>query len=131
MATTLFLEPLYGATGDNTLVNGLTLDNDRLLRPSKRWDGGVAASQATSAGPVNIQFLEAGSIVSYWTRPLHAVTISGAITVNLWMAESSTMANVGAGIQIAAYGVTSNYSNFIGFIATAGKGTELPTARSA
>jgi hypothetical protein len=58
----------------------------------------TASGSSSTAGTENIQWTvtAGGSILQWITRPLvAAVTIAGAITVNLWATESNNLANSG------------------------------------
>lgn len=66
-------------------------------------------------------------LIDWFTVPLDAVTISGTVTMNFWMAENNMSANVDASVQISRYsaGVLTTIFN-------TAKGTEIPvTTRAA
>lgn len=69
--------------------------------------------------------------LAWWTQPLEAVTISGTVTFNVWMAENNMSANVDAEVEIFrtnGAGELVSYENIV----TSAKGTEVPvTTRAA
>ncbi len=109
--------------------------------------GGGLNTETTNTvnGPVGCGGTEVimGSGVCHITVPLAAVTISGTITLNLWMAESNMSANAGAEVGIMLLSNSGAFvSNILGCsgascsTAAAGTtyefGTELPvTTRAA
>lgn len=61
-------------------------------------------------------------LVTWYTRPLDAVTISGTLTLNVWMSESNMSANVDAGIRIFR---TDNSGTDVSTIVTTYRGVEV------
>lgn len=88
--------------------------------------------RATVAGPTGMIVInDASSVqINWFSKPLNAVTISGTVTINFWMAESNMSANVTAAVQIIR---ASNTGTFISdIVAPTGNGPELPvTTRAA
>jgi len=109
----------------------MSSDLDGLLSLTRYGGLSGAWFANTAAGPTaGIQMQDGGTTnVSWWTKPLNSVTISGTVTLNLWMAESSMSANVGAQVIIDRVGGSGT---FISTILNSEKGTELPvTTRAA
>jgi hypothetical protein len=81
-------------------VPNLTIANvlDRRLAFTQGTGSGLGVNVATVAGPTGGVVVNNGSGSDYmwYSDPIAAVTISGTITMNLWMAESNMSANVGA-----------------------------------
>lgn len=79
----------------------------------------------TVAGPtagVQCTRTVGGTIVTWLTNPLDAVTISGNITFNFWMSESFMAANVGAQGKVER---ANNSGVVLSTIVDSEKGTEL------
>jgi hypothetical protein len=120
MATQLFLTWTGGDLG-------LSSDYDTLMLTSREPLGHAGTIQTnTVAGPTaGVQcngFTNPGTgLVSFWYR-VNAVTISGAITKNMWMNESNMSANVGAQTIIDR---CDGIGAFISTVENSEKGTEL------
>lgn len=141
MATKFFLRASVSAINNSELVNPAD-ERDALLTAGASL---ATASTGTQLGPVGCDgtlFPVAVSQRLVWfSNPLDAVTISGTITVNLWMSENNMSANAGPEIAIARMDNAGLWvANILGCVpvhnASAGstfeKGTELPvTTRAA
>lgn len=121
MATQFFLA--NPDTFDHDPPGNLSTDADQLLQLDRTGFGGeIRRGAATVAGPT--AGVQIGSTkVSYWTNPLAAVTISGTMTMNLWMDENNMSANVGAQVIVERCDGTGA---FISTILNSEKGIELP-----
>ena len=96
MATQLFLLTPGTAGADDTPPGNLSADWDHPL-DTARGASGISAGISTVNGPTaGIQLATASAApgLSWWYR-VNAVTISGAITKNLWGQESAMTANAG------------------------------------
>lgn len=115
MATQLFLQdPTFGEEV------ALSTDTDLFLYTTRRAGVG-SRSGSTVTGPTS--GIQIGTVlISYWYQ-VNAVTISGAITKNLWMSESNMSANVGAQTIIDR---CDSSGTFISTVENSEKGTELP-----
>lgn len=128
MATSLFLQDVAADPDPGTAV-------DLLAAIGTRGDTGVAvATRNTASAPVlPLAFTETagGSNIVWFSPPLQAVTISGTVTFNFWMAESNMAANAGAVVSVEWYDEAG--TTFLGTMVTnSAKGTELPvTTRAA
>lgn len=108
-----------------------TAADDKVLSLS-RGAGLAASTTNTVAGPtagVQVTVTAGGTAQEWYSNPLDAVTISGTITLNLWMAENNMSANVGAQVIIER---CDGAGNVISTIVNTEKGTEVPvTTRAA
>lgn len=81
---------------------------------------------ATVGGPTSGVQLKKGSVlVTWYSRPLRAVTISGTITFNLWGLESAAQANTGFDVLIER---CDQDGNVLSTIVRSERGTELTTS---
>jgi hypothetical protein len=128
VSTTFYLATCAGS--DTTPPGALSTDIDLLARLTR--DSGAAAGTTNSVAggtTVPMTFTPAGNVLTYWTNPLNAVSLSGTVTYNLWMSESNLSANVGAGCIIWH---TNIDGLTIDVFASQGSGIELPlTTRAA
>lgn len=118
MATQLFLR-----AGAEVAAPNLSTDNDYLLVTARGVGETIAAATPTVAGPTNGVQLPLTPI-SWWYR-VNAVTISGAITKNLWGFESAMNAN--AGLQVIIDRCDGSGA-FISTVQNSEHGTELATS---
>jgi hypothetical protein len=89
----------------------------------------VSTSNTAAAAAVVCTNTAGGTDLQWLSRPLDAVTISGTVTVNVWMAESNMSANVAAYVDISRCNNAGTALATIGFGA---KAAELPvTTRAA
>ncbi len=132
MATQLFLTSVQNGLGipSTTAAANLTLALSR--------GSGVVSTDATNtfAGPVHGTSLKvAGATAPGWAYgPLNAVTLSGNVTLNFWMAESNAMANVGAEVRIYIFDAALNFKfNLMNALtdAAARSGVEMGTTQAA
>ena len=129
MATQLWLESVRNGSGvDMTPPGSLSSDTDLPLLTA-RGAGEQLLSANTVLGPTSGVQIKDGipTPVSWWYR-VNAVTISGAITKNFWMAESNMSANVGAQVIIDR---CDSSGAFISTVHNSEKGTELPVGTRA
>ncbi len=114
MPTQLFLkDALFSDDSESS-------DQDLALSTT-RGSGAVATNTATSTGPTSGIQVGIATPRSWWYR-VNAVTISGAITKNLWMSESNMSANVGAQVIIDRH---DSALAFVSTVANHERGTEL------
>lgn len=127
MATQFFFSSA-SATLDLTPPGNLSADVDLQMNLVRDAGLGVAGAN-TVAGPTS--GVQIGSITrSWWTQPLSAVTISGTVTLNVWMSETNMSANVGAQVTIDWY--DNSGTSLKGTVLNSEKGTEVPvTTRAA
>jgi hypothetical protein len=122
MATQLFL----GKLNSNDAPD-LSAYDDHLLKTA-RDTVSQSAGTSTVTGPTSGVSITNVAPHSWWYR-VNAVTISGAITKNVWMSESNMSANVGAQVIIDR---CDGSGTFISTVENSEKGTELPaTTRAA
>lgn len=90
----------------------------------------VVSSDATPtvAGPTSgVQLQKSSTILTWFSRPLQAVTISGTVTFNLWGLESAIQANTGFDVLVER---CDQNGNVLSTIIRSEKGTELGTTSS-
>jgi hypothetical protein len=120
MATTIYLT-------DTASSLGFTESRD--ARVSIRGAGLNTGIANTTTFATSLTKTAGGTIITWYTLPLNAVTISGTLTLNVWMSENNMSANVDAEIQIQR---RDGAANFISTIFQTAKGVELPvTTRAA
>ena len=115
---------------DHTPPGNLSADEDDLLQ-LVRDTGFNSNNQNTVAGPTSGIQTASGvpTNISWWTNPLDAVTISGTITFNIWMAENNMSANVGPQFILDR---VDGAGAFISTIVNSERGVEVPvTTRAA
>lgn len=119
MATKFFL------TNDQSEINAIGFI-EKVAQATIPSSGGLQTiATATAAGPTAGVQINGGGNSWYWlSPPLQALTISGTITLNLWMSESGATANVGPDVKIER---TDLSGVVISQIARSEFGTELPT----
>lgn len=123
MATQLFLAVPSGP--DSTPPGSLSTDNDHLLRLTR--DAGSATQSANTVNGPTAGVQIGATPRSWWTNPLAAVTISGTMTMNLWMFENNMSANVGAQVLVER---CDGAGTFISTILNSERGTELVVTTS-
>ncbi len=97
MPTTLYLRDAL-ATGEVTDLGGVL---ERLLLPIRGAASTTAVTTTTAAGTsITGTQTAGGSIVHWYSPPLYAVTILGAITPNIRGLESALTVNAGRSIRI-------------------------------
>ena len=114
MATQLFL------VNDLRSDDSESSDTDFALSTT-RGTGSVSDSVNTVAGPTSGVQIASGAPRSWWYR-VNAVTISGAITKNLWFRESNMAANAGAQVIIDRH---DSALAFVSTVANHERGVEL------
>src|SRR4051812_15114008 len=118
MATTLYFT--------NGAAANLSSDQDNLMSPTPGASF-QSASGSTVTGPTS----GVSIALNTWWYQVNAVTISGTITKNFWMAENNMSANVGAQVVIDR---CDSAGTFISTVHNSEKGTELivatPTAEN-
>lgn len=83
---------------------------------------------ATAAGPTSgVQCKKSTVLVTWYSNPLDAVTISGNISFNFWGLESAAQANTGLDVLIER---CDSAGNVLSTILRAERGTELGTSAS-
>jgi hypothetical protein len=93
VATTFFLI--------TDLADVSTADTDLAASLVRGVSTFASDSTATVTGPTaGVPILYSGVTARWWTKPLNAVTISGTVTMNMWMSENGMNANVGAQVIV-------------------------------
>jgi hypothetical protein len=132
MATTFYLQEAGVAdSSDKDPPGNLSSDTDLLLGLNVRGSGISSSSTNTVTGPtsgVQCTWNVNGNPLSWWSKTLTGVTISGTITFNVWGSENSMSAN--SGLQVILDRCDGSGS-FISQIVNSEKGTELPTSNAA
>ena len=83
---------------------------------------------ATVGGPTSgVQLQKSSTILTWFSRPLRSVTISGTVTFNLWGLESATQANTGFDVLVER---CDQNGNVLSTIIRSERGTELGTTAS-
>lgn len=104
MATKLFLRDTaftdFAISGVDEKQADTTAGTSVATSTTNTTAGGNHIMTTVSAG---------GNIVQWFYGPLEAVTISGTVSMNLWMAESNMSANVGAAIVIQEMSNTGTF----------------------
>lgn len=119
MPTQLFIR-------EDTLAVGVSSSDFDVILSTARGPGLSSQSVNTVAGPTaGVQFYLTPT--SYWFR-VNAVTVSGAITKNLWMSESNMSANAGPQVIIDRH---DSAGTFVSTVANHERGVELPVATRA
>ena len=116
MATTLYLRDLASDLGGA---------GQKALSVTPGAASTTAVTNTTASG-TNIQVTKtaAGQVLTWFSQPLGATTISGSVTVNIRGLESSTSANAKAGITIEHTDVLGNV------LSTIVANTAVPTSSS-
>lgn len=84
---------------------------------------------ATVGGPTSgIQLKKNTVLVTWYSNPLRAITISGTITFNLWALESASQANTGLDVLVEH---CDQNGNVLSTIVRSEQGTELGTSATA
>lgn len=105
---------------------------DERLMKTTRGSGVQSTVTNTQAGllttPAQLTASAGGSVIEWYSDRLEAFTLSGDVTVNLWMSESASGANVSPNVEIAV--CDTDGSNAVVFGA-AGRFAEVPTSSTA
>lgn len=124
MATSLFLTDVVSD------VATAAIDHEASLVRGNSGAAVVSTTNTAASGSL-IQCTNSpgGTVVEWYSPKLYAVTISGTVTVNLWMSESSMNANVDTNVSVARVGPTGTFISNV--VASASKLVELGTSRAA
>lgn len=140
MATQLFLQKLVSANEITADRFSLGTNTPKLDGSASGWtkplglktsrDGGNEAASGSTVAGTTLGVEIAGTFPFQWVSPPidQDVTISGTITFNLWMSESSMSANVGPQVVIERIDSTGAV---VSTVVNSEKGTELPTTIAA
>jgi hypothetical protein len=119
MATKLFLRDSASELTIGAAVN-------KILRLEQGSSLVASDATATVTGPTSgVQVKKGGTVVTWFSNPLAAVTVSGTITFNVWGLESAAQANTGWDVLIER---CDQNGNVLSTILRSEHGTELGTS---